>query len=78
MITASFGYAPTPGGASFTKIYDEHGKHISTRDSCMGIEWPTLADDEEVQDTPAEEVQPTPAVSAPHEFAADTPKAGES
>ncbi len=62
----------------YTKIYDEHGKHISTRDSCMGIEWPTLADDEEVQDTPAEEVQTTPAVSAPHEFAADTPKAGES
>lgn len=37
----------------YTKIYDEHGKHISTRDSCTGIEWPTLADDEEVQPTPA-------------------------
>ncbi|EGO82402.1 hypothetical protein XFEB_00734 [Xylella fastidiosa EB92.1] len=78
MSTAPLENAPTPGGARFTKIYDVYGNHIITCDSCMGIEWPTLADDEEVQDTPAEEVQPTSAVSAPHEFTADTPKAGES
>ncbi|WP_411393444.1 hypothetical protein [Xylella fastidiosa] len=39
------------GPVRCTKIYDEHGKHISTRDSCTGNEWPTLADDEEVQPT---------------------------
>ncbi|AIC10128.1 DUF1566 domain-containing protein [Xylella fastidiosa] len=45
MITASFGYAPTPGGARFTKIYDEDGNHIITRDEHKGLEWTAHAFD---------------------------------
>ncbi|MCP8326079.1 DUF1566 domain-containing protein, partial [Xylella fastidiosa subsp. multiplex] len=39
MSTASFVYAPTPEGVRFTKIYDEHCKHIITRDEHKGLEW---------------------------------------
>ncbi len=28
-----------PGGARFTKIYDEDGNHIITRDEHKGLEW---------------------------------------
>ncbi len=30
---------PHPRGARFTKIYDEHGNHIITRDEATGLEW---------------------------------------
>ncbi|QJP49620.1 DUF1566 domain-containing protein [Xylella fastidiosa subsp. multiplex] len=39
MSTATLENAPTPGGARFTKIYDEHGDHIITRDEHKGLEW---------------------------------------
>ncbi|NRP54188.1 hypothetical protein XFRB_02025 [Xylella fastidiosa] len=39
MSTAPLENAPTTGGARFTKIYDEHGKHIITRDAHTELEW---------------------------------------
>ncbi|AAO28983.1 DUF1566 domain-containing protein [Xylella fastidiosa subsp. fastidiosa] len=39
MSTAPLENAPTPEGVRFTKIYDEHGKHIITRDEHKGLEW---------------------------------------
>ncbi|HHW4670245.1 MAG TPA: DUF1566 domain-containing protein, partial [Xylella fastidiosa subsp. multiplex] len=39
MSTLALENAPTPRGARFTKIYDEHGNHIITRDEATGLEW---------------------------------------
>ncbi|MCH7235125.1 MAG: DUF1566 domain-containing protein, partial [Xylella fastidiosa subsp. multiplex] len=39
MSTLALENAPTPRGARFTKIYDEHGNHIITRDEHTGLEW---------------------------------------
>ncbi|MDC6416647.1 hypothetical protein LOK85_12255 [Xylella fastidiosa subsp. multiplex] len=39
MSTATLENVPTTEGARFTKIYDEHGDHIITRDEATGLEW---------------------------------------
>ncbi|HHW4669495.1 MAG TPA: Lcl C-terminal domain-containing protein [Xylella fastidiosa subsp. multiplex] len=39
MSTATLENVPTTEGARFTKIYDEHGKHIITCDAHTGLEW---------------------------------------
>ncbi|MDD0959437.1 DUF1566 domain-containing protein, partial [Xylella fastidiosa subsp. multiplex] len=39
MSAATLENVPTTGGARFTKIYDEHGDHIITRDEATGLEW---------------------------------------